>query len=122
MRNSVGWILALLVAGVVASSFLARSALAWELYWTPVATWTDSTAIEPEHLPMSYVVEWDGDVQPARVESSWPIPSPAVGHGAQHIARVKAVTATGKESAWSDPFSWSSPEGTVPAVRGIGVR
>lgn len=120
MRNFAGWIVGVLVLGVML--VYAKDAAAWELYWNPVTTWTDNTAIEPEHLPMSYLVEWDGNVQPATVESSWPIPQPSVGHGTQHTARVQAKTATGWEGAFSDPFLWSSPEGTVPAVRGIGVR
>lgn len=122
MKKAVGVSMVIVVIGALVSSFLMGSALAWDLYWSPVTTWTDNTAIEPEHLPMSYTVEWDGTSQPATTESSWPIPAPAVGHGIQHVARVKAATATGKESVWSDPFAWSSPDGTVPAVLGIGVR
>ena len=95
---------------------------AWTLSWSPVTNWNDNTAIESQHLPMSYVVEWDNVVQPSTTATEWAIPQPSVGHGVSHVARVKAKTATGIEGLFSPPFSWSSPEGGVPVVRGIGVR
>lgn len=92
-----------------------------ELFWTPPATYTDNTAIEPADLPLSFIVEWDGTLLPATTNPFVSIPKP-YGHEANHTARVKVKTARGSEGAFTSPFSWVSPAGIPGTAGGIGVR
>lgn len=124
MRQTAGTLLVLLVIG--ATLTLSGSANAacpdnCEIYWDPVTMYTDNTAIEAADLPLSYVAEWDGVSLPATTQTSVAVPKP-YGHGASHAARLKTVTARGKESAFSPPFSWASPEGVPRYPVGGGVR
>ena len=92
-----------------------------ELFWDPVTTWTDNTAIEPQHLPISYIAEWDNVALSPTTSLSVPLPKP-YGHGTSHVARLKARTATGIESAYSPPFPWTSPQGSLTFPGGGGIR
>ena len=112
--------ISLLTVAVLLS--LPLMASAWTLSWTPTTMWNDNTAIEPAHLPVSYIVEWDNAVQTPTTGTAWAIPAPSVGHGIAHTARVKARTATGIEGPFSPPFSWTSAEGSLGSVGGITVR
>jgi hypothetical protein len=90
-----------------------------ELYWSPVTTYTDGAIIDAVDLPLSYIVEWDGVLLPPTQNTFVPLPKP-YGHEIPHTARVKAVSARGEESAFSDPFDWSSPRGVISAPDGLG--
>jgi len=92
-----------------------------ELYWSATTTWTDNTAIEPQHLPISYIAEWDNVALPATTQLAVPLPKP-YGHGTAHVARVKARTSTGIEGPYSPPFPWTSPQGSLSFPGGGGIR
>lgn len=115
----VFWCLLLLALLAVDASALCPADC--ELYWSGPTTYTDNTAIEPADLPLTYIVEWDGVLLTPTTATSKPLPKP-YGHGIAHTARVKAKTARGQESAFSPPFSWSSPVGIPKDASGIGVR
>jgi len=110
-----------LLALIVAVPALALCPNDCELYWGAVTTWTDNTAIEPQHLPISYIAEWDNVALPATAQLTVPLPKP-YGHGTAHVARVKARTATGIESVYSPPFPWTSPQGSLTSPGGGGIR
>lgn len=126
MRNFVGALLALLALGAIL--LYATDARAWSLYWNPVTTYTDNTAIEPTKT-ITYTVRVDGVVQgnvpcnPAPDgKCTWPIPSSLAGHNKNLSFDLQTKLSTGEVSAWTPPFAWTSPPGTPAAAGGIGVR
>jgi hypothetical protein len=124
--KNVGVLTVLIVLGAMLMSVTNANALCpsdCELFWQATTKYTDGQDIEPQDLPLKYIVEWDGNVIATTENLSVPLPKP-YGHNVAHTAKIKTVTASGTEGEYSDPFMWSSPKG-IPekvSVPGIGVR
>ncbi len=91
------------------------------LSWSPVTTYTDGTAIEGTKA-VSYEVSVDNVAQGTVTGTSWPIPPSLAAHDKTLSFTVRTVLSTGEVSAWTPPFTWTSPTGVPNAPGGLTVQ
>jgi len=78
------------------------------LSWDPVTKYVDNTVIGAEAQGVFYNVEMDNALASGNFSGSvWVIP--AVAKKSTHTFRARTVLGTGEVSAWTSPFSWTSP-------------
>lgn len=76
--------------------------------WDPVTTYTDNTSIEPEKLPVTYIIKMD-NVVICIVITVTSCTFEQMDHSVSHKFNAKATLFTGEESVWSPEYLWFSP-------------
>jgi len=82
--------------------------------WDPVTTYTDNTSIEPEKLPVTYIVKMDNVVICTTTDTSCTIEH--INAGQDHLFTAMARLVTLEESAWSPDCPWPCPPAGTPST------
>src|SRR3990167_7019006 len=82
--------------------------------WDPTTTYTDNTSVEPEKLPVTYIVKMDNVVICTTTNTSCTIEHTNAGQ--DHLFTAMAMLVTLEESAWSPDFPWSCPPAGTPST------
>jgi len=104
----------LVLLAVIVLVMSTTAVMAFRLYFTPVTTYTDNTAIEPANLPVLYDFWIDGSPLAVGATSS-PINLIDNTYGATHTYKGRARLADGRVSdnvvaTLSNPFDLRSPK------------
>jgi len=93
---------------LVLALFMAIPAMASELSWDPVTTYTDGSLIGADANGIFYNVEMDGlTVTTKTTAIKWTLP--LVIRKSIHSFRAQCEIGTGEKSAWSPIYTWTAP-------------
>lgn len=88
--------------------------------WSAVTTYTDNTLIEPTKT-VYYTIKMDNTVLVDNTTATSFV-FPQTDENILHVFVGKARLSTGEESAWSPPYSWTSPIGGIgPGPPGLPI-